>query len=136
METEVTDKEYAYFCVSGPGSHETVTQLLGLQPSAAWNAGELNARGQPRHEMTWRLDSGLEESEPLHRHIDNLLLYLSPRSGSLRELWLDYALTLQCVGRYASSHGLHLDRELVRQLAMLGIAVDLDLYVLPADGGA
>jgi hypothetical protein len=81
--------------------------------------------------MQWHLKSGLDESEPLERHIDNLLLFLAPRSGSLRELWLDYTLTMQCVGRYASSHGLHLDRERVRQLATLGIAVDLDLYVVP-----
>ena len=132
----MTDRELAYFSVTGPGRHEDITQRLELKPSAAWNSGELNARGQPRHEMTWRLDSGLEESEPMERHIDTLLLYLAPRSGSLRELWLDYTLTLQCVGRYSSSHGVHLDRERVRQLAALGIAVDLDLYVVPAGGGA
>ena len=132
----MTDREHAYFSVSGPGRHQEITRKLGLQPSAAWNAGELNGRGQPRHEMTWRLDSGLEESEPLERHIDNLVLCLAPRSGSLRDLWLDYTLTLQCVGRYSSSHGVHLDRERVRQLATLGIAVHLDLYVLPAESGA
>jgi hypothetical protein len=51
------------------------------------------------------------------------------QGDSLRQLWLDYHLTLQCVGYFPSSgHGMHFDREQLRQAAQLGLAFDLDFY--------
>ena len=132
----MSDSEYAYFVVSGLGRHEEITQKLGVKPNEAWNVGELSPRGITRQQMSWHLYSGLSDSEPLVQHIDALVLFLSTRAGTLRELWQEYTLTLQCVGRYSSAHGLHLDRERVRRLANLGVAIDLDLYVVPTEGGA
>jgi Domain of unknown function (DUF4279) len=125
----VPDKEYAYFSVIGPGSHESITELLRIPPSRAWNAGDPNTRtGRAYGQMFWQLDSGLDQTQPLSNHIDTLLLILGTRTGELRSLWLENTLTLQCVGHYTSSHGLHLDREHVRQIASLGLAIDLDFY--------
>ena len=126
----LTTREYAYFRITGPGRHEEVTALLTGQPSEAWNADDINPRnGKPRRTMSWRLSSGLDDTRPLSEHISNLFLWLFPRADALRKLWVDYDLTLQCVGYYPpSGHGMHFDREQVRQAAQLGLAFDLDFY--------
>ena len=128
----LTNREYAYFHITGPGSHEDVTALLGVRPSEAWNVGDVNPRnGKPRTFMSWRMSSGLDDTRLLAEHISNILLWLHPRAEALRQLWVDYDLTLQCVGYFPpSGHGLHFDREQVRQAAQLGLAFDLDFYYL------
>ena len=87
--------------------------------------------------MSWRLDRGLDDTEPMARHIDTLILILGTREEELRELWVDYDLTIQCVGYDpASGHGAHLDREVVRQAARLGVAIDFDFYYVTDHEGA
>jgi len=128
----LTDRQYAYFRVTGPGTHEEVTAKLGLEPSEAWNAGDVNPRsGKPRRSMYWAKRSGLDDKQPLDEHLKTLFLYLGSRSEALRSLWVEYDLTLQCVGHFPpSGHGLHFTREQVRQAAQLGLAIDLDFYFL------
>ena len=79
--------------------------------------------------MSWRLSSGLDDTQPLNEHIQNLSVYLQPKAEAFRQLWLDYDLTLQCVGYFPTNgHGVHFDREQIRQAAQLGLAFDLDFY--------
>jgi hypothetical protein len=78
--------------------------------------------------MAWKLKSGLDDSRPMSEHIASLLLALSPRATEIRALWVDYNLTLQCVGYYPQGSGMHFDREVVRQAAQLGLAIDCDHY--------
>lgn len=79
--------------------------------------------------MTWRLSSALDDTQTLNMHIQTLFLYLRPKVDALRLLWVDYDLTLQCVGYFPpNGHGLHFDREQIRQAAQLGLAFDLDFY--------
>lgn len=124
----LTTREYAYLSITGPGSHEKITEILGLDPSQAWNPGDRSDQtGRLQKYMRWRRDSGFDDREPLERHIESLLTLLAAKEEQLRQLWLEYDLTLQCVGYYPpSGHGAHLSRELVRQAARLGLALDLD----------
>ena len=126
----LTNREYAYFHVTGPGTHEQITAFLGLEPSEAWNVGDINPRnGKPRKFMSWRLSSGLDDTKSLEQHVQSLFLFLHPKSDALKPLWLDYELTLQCVGYFPpSGHGMHFNREQLRQAAQLGLAFDLDFY--------
>ena len=126
----LTKREYAYFHISGPGTHEQVTEIIGLRPSEAWNVGDKNPQsGKMCRFMSWRMRSGLDDTQPLEQHIHNLLLHLHLKADSLRLLWLDYELTLQCVGYFPpSGHGMHFNREQIRQAAQLGLAFDLDFY--------
>ncbi len=126
----LTTREYAYFHISGPGNHEQITEILGINPSQAWNIGDENPRtGKPRKFMSWRLSSGLEDTQPLDKHIHNILLLLHLKAESLRQLWLEYDLTLVCVGYFPpSGHGMHFNREQIRQAAQIGLAFDLDFY--------
>ena len=135
LDPPLTRREYAYLTISGLGRpgigrHEEITSALDLKPSNSWNVGDVNPRnGKPRQSMRWELHSGLDDTHPLREHIDSLLLMLGTREQSLRALWVDYDLILQCVGYYPPmSHGAHFDRELVRQAANLGLALDLDFY--------
>lgn len=126
----LTSREYAYFTITGPSTHEAVTEKLGIEPSKAWNAGEPNPRtGRPQAKMRWSLSSGHDDTEPLQCHIESLLSWLTRCSEGLRSLWVDHDLTIVCVSYYPEhSNGAYLDRETIRRLAMLGIALDLDFY--------
>jgi hypothetical protein len=126
----LTNREYAYFVVTGPGTHEQVSQILGFPPSKAWNTGDINPRnGKRRQSMSWSLNSGLDDKQPLELHIQNLLLWLHPKTDALRQLWVEYDLILQCVGYFPpSGHGMRFNREQIRQAAQLGLALDLDFY--------
>lgn len=132
----LTHREYAYIHVTGPGTHEEVTALLGIKPSAAWNAGDITPRtGKPRKRMGWCRSSGLDDTRPLAEHIRALLTWVQPKASDLRLLWVGHDLTLQCVGYFPpSGHGMHFDREQVRQAAQLGLALDLDFYYLDDHG--
>jgi hypothetical protein len=132
----LTDRQYAYFHISGPGSHEEITSALGMNPSKAWNVGDINPRnGQPRKFMSWRISSGLDDKHRLEEHVENLLLFLGPKAAQLRDLWVEYDLTLQCVGYFPpSGHGTHFSREQIRQAAQLGLSFDLDFYYLDNNG--
>lgn len=85
--------------------------------------------------MRWRLDSGLPDTEPLERHIESLLLVLPVHTLTLRDLAVEYSLTIHCVGYYpASAHGVHLGRDVIRSAAQLGLAFDLDFYYVSDNG--
>ena len=133
--TPLTIREYAYVSITGPGTHENITEVLGLQPSEAWNVGETNGRtGRPRRQMRWMLYSGLDDTHPLNQHIELLFLRLKTKADALRLLWIDYDLTLVCVGHFPQTgHGQHFDREQIRQAAQLGLAFDLDFYTVDSD---
>jgi hypothetical protein len=126
----LTDREYAYFVVTGPGRHEDVTKALDLRPSEAWNAGDINPQnGKPRRSMKWILKSDLDDTRALREHIDAIFAVIATRSNELRALWVEYDLVIQCVGYFPSwTHGADLDREIVRQAAQLGVAFDFDFY--------
>ncbi len=127
----LTSRELAYVIITGSGTHEAITQRLGLNPSEAWNAGDINPRtGQPRKRTCWRLESGHDDTRPLDEHIRSLLSMVGTKAAEMRHLWVDHDLYLQCVGYYprSSGSGMHFDREVVRQAAQLGLAIDCDHY--------
>ena len=126
----LTDREYAYIVITGPGRHETITERLGLEPSEAWNVGDQNPNnGKICKTMQWRLKSGLDDTHRLNEHVESLLMCLGRKADALRELWLEYDVTLHCVGYYPpSGHGAHFNRDTIRRAASLGMALDLDFY--------
>jgi hypothetical protein len=131
----LTNREYAYFSVAGPGSHTEISRRLGMQPSEAWSEGDPRRSGGEYPCARWRLDSGLPDTEPLSRHIDALLVRLDCIPGAVRSLAPDYTLTIQCVGYYpASGHGAHIDASSIKMAAHLGLEFDLDFYYVDDHG--
>lgn len=129
---QLTRREYAYVYISGPGTHEAISEALApLKPTEAWNIGDINPHnGKPRKDMCWQLRSYLDDTHSIDEHIQALVAYLHPKALALRALWVENEIVLQCVGHYPPSHnpGIHLNREVVRQAAQLGMAVDCDMY--------
>jgi len=125
----LTNREYAYFRVTGPGRHEVITEKLSLAPAETWSEGDTRPRGGTYQFMHWTLSSGHDDKELLERHIESLLAILGTRSQALRELSVDFELTIQCVGYYPTSgHGAHLGRDVVRTAAQFGLSFDFDFY--------
>jgi hypothetical protein len=120
--------------VIGPGQHQQVTELLGLEPMTARNAGDLTHAGVPSKCMYWELKSGLPEDRLIAEHIESLLIWLMPRATAIQELWLDNMLYFQCGTKCTHTFGLHLSREHVRQMAVLGIGIDFDGYAVDESG--
>jgi hypothetical protein len=129
---KLTRREYAYLCITGPGQHERITEILGIKPTEAWNAGEISPRtGRPYRGMHWAWsDNTIDDTHPMREHIDSILLWFGTVSDRLRQLWVDYDLVIQCVGHYPQScgPGIHFDREVIRRAAQLGLAIDCDFY--------
>ena len=134
---QLTRREYAYVRISGPGTHEAISSTIELKPDEAWNVGDINPRnGRPRKNMHWVLRSSLDDTHCIEEHIQGLVSFFHWKAEALRSLWVEYDITLQCVGHYPPSHGpgIHLDREVVRRAAQLGMAIDCDMYWID-DGG-
>ena len=125
----LTNREYAYFKVVGLGKHEVVTEKLGWEPTKAWSVGDKKPRGGVQQWMLWELESGHDDTQPLDRHVESLLLTLEMKAETIRQLSMDYELTIQCVGYYpASGHGINLSREVIRRASQLSLAFDFDFY--------
>lgn len=133
---QLTNREFAYFCVRGIGQHEVITNIIGMNPHEAYSDDDVNPRtAKPWGCMLWRLNSGLDDKEPLERHVAALMLWLNRIPGAIKRISEEYELMLQCVGYFPGmGHGAHLDRETIRVLGQLGIAVDLDFYFVDDHG--
>lgn len=133
----LTTREFAYLAVIGGGSHQEVTDILGVEPSLAWNAGEPSERtGRIQKRMFWKKDSGLDDKEILSMHIETIFFILGQKHKAVQELFFrGYDPYIQCVGYYPESgHGTHLSRDIVRQAGQLNLAIDLDFYQIGTQG--
>ena len=138
-EPQLTCRTYAYVSITGPGTHETISETLGLKPHEARNIGDINHRnGRPYTHMRWAFRSGLDDTHSFEEHIHSLFLMFHLKSESLKSLWVEYDICLHCVGCFPPSAGpgIHLDREVVRQAAQLGMAIDCDFYFTDDEGHA
>ena len=133
----LTNREYAYLCVVGNGTHEEVTKILGIQPSQAWNPGEKSDQtGRIQKFMRWRKDSYLEDTEPIEKHLDSIFQLLHGKHKEVQELFFKgYDAYIQCVGYYPpSGHGTHLTRDIIREAGKMNLAIDLDYYYIDSNG--
>jgi hypothetical protein len=81
----LTCREYAYIHITGPGTHESITETLGLRPTEAWNVGDENPRnGKPRTFMSWRFSSGLDDTAPLSQHLEQLFSAFGLKADTFR----------------------------------------------------
>jgi Domain of unknown function (DUF4279) len=133
----LTTREFAYLAVIGDGTHQEVTDILGLEPSLAWNAGERSEHtGRIQKRMLWQKKSALDDKEELSKHIESLLFILGRKHKEVQDLFFrGYDPYIQCVGYYPESgHGTHLSREIIRQAGQLHLGIDLDFYQISSNG--
>lgn len=132
----LTNREYAYFRVTGKGNHEPFSKTIGIEATNQWSEGDINPRtNQPRKFMNWNLESGLDDTHKIEEHIPALFSILEPLKDKLAKLGDEYDFCIQCVGYFPSSaHGLHLDEATIRKAADLGLCVDYDFYYVDDNG--
>ncbi len=132
----LTDREYAYFKITGEGNHSIVSKKLGISPTNEWSEGDTNPRNEkPYKFMSWQLESGLNDTHPLSEHIEKLFTILQPLEIKLNELSSKYDLCIQCVGYYhPSGHGIHLDKTTIQKAAKIGVSIDMDFYYISDNG--
>lgn len=123
---------YAYFRVAAPDLPlAEITAALSIEPTESWSRGEPGKYNPSRPDSGWCLHSPLPRSESnLGAHIEALLPLLRERQESIKALSERFKTFLVCVGKYdgSASPGLCLSRESVALLALLGVAIDADLY--------
>ena len=133
----LTTREYAYLSIMGNGTHQEITEILGIEPSLAWNAGEKSEHnGRTQKLMHWKKNSGLDDKESLENHIEAIFFLLSRKHKEIQELFFKgYDPYIQCAGYYPESgHGTHLSREIIRTAGQYNLAIDLDFYHISANG--
>ena len=126
----LTNREYAYLRIIGEYSHETISADLGIEPTNAWNQGDINKKNNmPRKFNSWQLESGLDDTNPIEAHLAELFAKLESVQERLLSLSKSCDIVIQCVGYFpASGHGIHLDKETVAKASCMGACFDLDFY--------
>jgi hypothetical protein len=112
-----------HFCLWGDFAVEDVTSLLDMEPSQVFRKGEiLDGASSPATGSSWDLHCTPETGESMAEQIDDLLSMLRPKADILRSLGSRFHADLNVVGSGAGV--LSLDRDLIRELANLNLAVN------------
>lgn len=126
-----TNREYAYFCASGLFDPEEITELIGLEPTEFWSAGDQFVRRghhRTRRGSHWKLDSKLPDTEPLSDHIEAILNRVSPHRIGLLKASTKAKLQIVCVGYYYQSFSWELKLDSQRLATDLNITFCFDIY--------
>lgn len=126
-----TDRQYAYFRAVGEDDPAEIISLLGFEPSECWRLGDVfERRGHSfrRRSSSWKLNSGLEDTEALDLHIDTLLRRLSPRRDELLKVRVKFKTQIVCVSHVYQSFSWELDFDAQRIATALGIGFWIDAY--------
>lgn len=120
--------------------HELTTALKGITYSCTWRKGEVR-RKTKRGDVLWK-DSGFEiepypkTSGEVEDKIKTILELLKDRKQQVKELSkiADHVeLSIGYFGYKDEMWGIHLDPDIVRELAELGVSIDIDLYASGSD---
>jgi len=122
---------YAYFLLNGfECEPDEITNLMGVNPSETWAAGELIGKSILRRKTNgWRLKSRLDEPIWLERHVQDVIAQLTVHWPDIVQLCLQYEAMVNCVCRvYDTFPAIHFGRETVRRVAELNAWIDVDCY--------
>jgi hypothetical protein len=109
-----------------------VTHRLGLVPSFSAERGEPITPRHPtrlRDCSLWRLDSRLDDHQPLHQHLADLLDQLAGKHQVLTELAVSYEIDWFCLAGTDNMQGsVGPPHELIARLAAIPGDFILDIY--------
>ncbi|MEO9971583.1 MAG: DUF4279 domain-containing protein [Hyphomonadaceae bacterium] len=124
--------QYAYLCITGAGSSQKITDVLGLKPTKEWSEGDpwiRSGQNTKRFFMHWDLESGLEHSADLNDHIRAIMMKLRSKRSAVLELVGPYDVKITCVSYDRTNFSFELDFGLQRQLTDFGIRLWFDTYL-------
>jgi hypothetical protein len=122
----------AYVTFVGDFDPTDISSRLGIEASRAWKRGELNPLTQmERKSSRWCLDSRLNESASLEKHVNDVLQQIQPHALKISEFAQNFEGVMQLVGYFHSPFpGFGLEKEVVSQLSQYGLGIDCDFYYL------
>ena len=114
-----------------------MTERLGIEPTTSFEHGDLYVRGtKQRAQSGWNLASGPpDDGEDLERHLRALVDRLLPLRAIVEELAVEgYRMKWSCfIAEENGQGGIDLSHTLIRDLALVPVALWFDLYV---EGGS
>lgn len=109
-----------------------ITDLLGHIPSQSFERGELmsprNPKSQTRDLSVWILESGLDSSEVLKRHLMILLEFIEKKEHQLSDLKGKCEFDIICGYSLKSQGSIVFDSEIIKRLSILPLNIIFDLY--------
>jgi hypothetical protein len=125
----------AYFTLVGEFDPSDISARLGLQPTRSWKKGDVNPKTQlERNHSRWCLDSRLDETVVLERHMADVLEQLRPHSSAVTEVRTTVDGGIQLVAYfYTNFPGFSLEDSTLSELGTLKLGIDCDFYYLYSD---
>ena len=135
------DRAYAYLGISGPGTADRLTELLGTEPDRSFSEGEirvfahngepvLDASGKPKchGKARWELHSPLSGDAHPNDHAEALLARIEPVAEKLVSLPNMYERKFVVVSQGIQSCGIELTSQQLARLGELGLCLWFDTY--------
>lgn len=118
-------------------SPDELTKQLGIKPTRTKIKGEYRTVGKkkPRKmlnkENQWFLDSVLPRDVTIEEQLKHLVGKIKPHKQKLIEITKKYYTEFGCaIYHYEVNPGIHLDNNLLKEIAELNARIDLDIYCL------
>ena len=131
------DRRRVWYSLRGESLDPTdITGLVGISPDRGWRAGNLKPRtGKPYREGAWIIDSGLEDDDEVHDHLDALLARMRPAWATFVDLGRRFEASVGAVVDMAEAQGplVTVLPDVSGALAELNADIGFDLYA--AAGG-
>lgn len=129
------DRQYAYFSITGSFNPDEITSLLRVIPTQSWAEGDPHPKNPSKRKFSkWSLYSRLDESEPIEKHVCDVLDQLDRNvEGFIHVSELHHG-TMQMVGHfYAMYPGWSFDANTILRLARYSLCFDFDFYEYHSD---
>jgi Domain of unknown function (DUF4279) len=110
-----------------------ISSILGIEPTIAYEKGtplsHRNPKSKLREQTIWLLESGLDSSVSLERHIEHLVKIVENKINLFKELAHSCEMDLSCgFSSKAGQGGLVLESHLLQRMALIQLDFILDLY--------
>ena len=122
----------AYFALTGEFDPSAISASLGIQPTRQWRKGDHNARSGKAYIFSrWELESRLNRTEEVAKHIEDVLVQLMPVSKVVKRLSSEHEGYIQCVAYFmVGQSSLDIDAGAVQEISTLGLGINFDPYDL------
>jgi hypothetical protein len=109
------NEQYAYFTVTGDFDPAIITERLNIEPSESWRKGERNERTHHERKFSrWSLNSRLDHSAALEKHVRDVLDQTHDHAAAIRETSKEFTCWVQLVGHFHNDYpGFGLDKDLI-----------------------
>ena len=114
---------------------ESITDILGIQPTIAWRKGDAGPGNSKRTHDRWELCGSRYGVDSFEEQLDELLSILEGRRAQVRQVVEQFEAGICCTATYCedANPGFHLSETLISRLASLGLSCDFDLYIIEGD---